>query len=128
MAEEEHARWEEVVTGKEVQLQGLQEGMEQLEVGLERARRDILPQLRIHKVCTRPPLPAATPLTATCPAPLQRESALQERRIRTMREEMPKMESSVEVGLCWQWARCANSLISADAGFGEVLGRPGAPD
>lgn len=66
MAEEEHARWEEVVTEKEVQLHGLQEGMEQLEVGLEQARRDILPQLRIHKVCTRPPLPVATPLSASC--------------------------------------------------------------
>ena len=68
MAEQEHACWEEMVRGKETQVQGLREHMEQLEAGLEQARRDILPQLRIHKVLGYS-LPEATPLTARSHTP-----------------------------------------------------------
>ena len=50
MAEEEHAHWLDMVSAKETQLQSIRERVEQLEDGLEQVRRDILPQLRTHKV------------------------------------------------------------------------------
>ena len=50
MAEEEHTRWLDMVGAKETQLLGIRETVEQLETGLEQVRKDILPQLRTHKV------------------------------------------------------------------------------
>ena len=68
MAEKEHIRWTDIVSAKETQLQNIQEWVGQLEAGLEEAKRDILPQLRTHKVqhsthcqLTHPSLTADTP-------------------------------------------------------------------